>query len=60
MSLDNPKEEDKERDEMIKTLHQDNAWQKWADGYISCPICGTLIHPIYRGVHEAWHERNNQ
>lgn len=50
---------DEYREWMVTALHTDQAWQRWADGYMSCPVCGALIHPAYRQTHEAWHERNN-
>ena len=33
----------------------DNLWQEWADGYLSCPVCGSLVHPLDRDTHRKWH-----
>jgi len=51
--------EQKYRDDMIKRLHNNDCWLIWADGYLSCPICGLLLHPTTKIIHIIWHEQNN-
>jgi len=53
-------EEQEIRESMIQSLHNERFWTKWADGYISCPICGATIHPQIKIIHITWHERNNR
>lgn len=33
-------------------------WDMWADGYLSCPVCGALVHPSYKDTHVDWHSRS--
>lgn len=31
-------------------------WPMWADGSLSCPVCGASVHPSAQDVHTTWHE----
>lgn len=35
-------------------LHGD--WPTWAEGQLTCPICGATVHPEAKPLHTQWHE----
>jgi hypothetical protein len=30
-------------------------WQQWGGGDLSCPLCGSTVHPAYKTNHVEWH-----
>lgn len=46
------------QDRLLKKLDAKD-WPIWADGYVSCPICGSTVHPLAKEAHQEWHKTSD-